>query len=123
MSGDKACGIKSYNKDTLYTCNSSGQRLINNFCNDKGMDWVCKDDECKQIPWVNVTDITVNPEKKSINIGQSFRITVIVLPVDATNKGVSWKSSDSSVASVDIGGNVVAKKSGKAVITVYSKRQ
>ena len=40
------------------------------------------------------------------------------LPSNATNKAVSWKSSDASVASVDNSGKVTAVKAGSATITV-----
>ncbi len=45
-------------------------------------------------------------------------LTPTVLPASANNKTVSWKSSDTSVATVDASGVVTAVSPGKATITV-----
>ena len=49
--------------------------------------------------------------------GTSVTFTPTVLPVLATNKELSWATSDASIASVDQLGNVVAGNLGDAVIT------
>ena len=41
-----------------------------------------------------------------------------VNPGNATDKSVSWSSSDATVASVDVSGKVTALKAGTATITV-----
>ena len=66
---------------------------------------------------VQVTSIKLNKSKKSLNIGDTFTLTVTVKPNDATDKSVTWSSSDTSVATVDENGVVTAVAEGTATIT------
>lgn len=65
-----------------------------------------------------VTSVSLNKQTLSLEEGNSETLTATVAPSDATNKAVSWKSSDASVASVDNSGKVTAVKAGSATITV-----
>lgn len=69
-------------------------------------------------PTVAVTGVSINKETLSLVEGGSDTLTAIVFPPDATNKSVSWKSSDTSVASIDANGIISAKVPGKVTITV-----
>lgn len=51
-------------------------------------------------------------------VGESETLIATVLPADATDKTVTWESSDTSVATVDTVGKVSAVKEGTADITV-----
>ena len=61
-------------------------------------------------------------EKKaaSIVIGkkESILLKTEILPADASNKNITYKSSNTKVATVDAAGKVKAKKKGSAVITL-----
>lgn len=73
---------------------------------------------------VNVTDVTLNNTSLSIvygNIDSSLEATV--KPADATNKAISWSSSNESVATVDESGIVTAYAVGTATITVTTEDQ
>ena len=61
-------------------------------------------------------------DKTSITLteGDSQTLTATVYPSNATNKNVSWKSSDESVATVS-NGKVTALKAGTATITVTTE--
>jgi uncharacterized protein YjdB len=51
-------------------------------------------------------------------VGQTCQLTETITPSNATNKAVSWSSSNESVASVSTSGLVTAKAFGSATITV-----
>ncbi|PJW15795.1 MULTISPECIES: VWA domain-containing protein [unclassified Geobacillus] len=54
----------------------------------------------------------------TMNVGDTQKISVTIVPSDATNKTLAWTSSDPSVASVDQNGMVTARKPGTVTITV-----
>lgn len=58
------------------------------------------------------------PEKEVCWIGGTVLLTPIFIPSNASDKRVTWSSSDTAVASVTDTGLVTAKKEGKTVITV-----
>ena len=66
---------------------------------------------------VAVTSVKLSKSKKSLNIGDTFTLTATVKPNDATDKSVTWSSSDTSVATVDENGVVTAVAEGTATIT------
>lgn len=70
---------------------------------------------------VSVTGITLDATETSMRVGQTLTLTAAVAPSDASIKGITWTSSDSSVAYVSQSGIVTAKSSGKVVITATSK--
>ena len=69
---------------------------------------------------VAVTEITLDYSTISLKEGESMMLAASVVPSDATNNTVLWKSSDTSVATVD-NGLVTAVSSGNATITAYSQ--
>ena len=52
-----------------------------------------------------------------LKVGESVSLTATVLPDDATDKSVTWTSSNVSIATVDANGKVTAVGLGEAVIT------
>jgi uncharacterized protein YjdB len=54
-------------------------------------------------------------------VGQTSQLTATVNPSGATNKNVTWSSSDEAVATVDNDGLVTAKAAGTATITVETE--
>ena len=53
----------------------------------------------------------------SINIGTTGNVIATIAPANATNKTVSWKTSNADILSINSNGQVVAKKVGTAKIT------
>lgn len=54
---------------------------------------------------------------KTTYVGDTFKLTAVPIPSDATEKTVTWSSKDSSIASIDKDGNITAKKAGETTIT------
>ena len=69
----------------------------------------------------NVTGVSVSPTSMTLTTGQSRQLTATVKPSNATNKNVTWSSSNSSVASVSGSGYVTARGTGTATITVRTQ--
>ena len=65
-----------------------------------------------------VTSVYLNYSSRTMDVLDTLQLTASVRPDNAYNKGVTWMSSDSSVASVDDTGLVTAHKKGEATITV-----
>lgn len=68
----------------------------------------------KPIP---VSKIVLNKTRLELAAGQSETLVETVTPENASNKKVTWSSSDATVADVDENGKVTAKKGGTATIT------
>ncbi|MBH8593591.1 Ig-like domain-containing protein [Paenactinomyces guangxiensis] len=69
-------------------------------------------------PTVSVTGVVLDRTELSLSIGETAALKATVEPSFATNKDVSWESSNSGVATVDGNGQVKAVAPGTAVITV-----
>ena len=66
---------------------------------------------------VAVTSVSVSPNTATLQIGATTQLTATIAPSTATNKAVSWNTSNSSVATVSSSGLVTAVASGSATIT------
>ena len=65
---------------------------------------------------VKVESVAVSKQAISLDLGQEETVKATVLPDNATDKTVTWSSSDTSVATVS-NGKIVAVGSGTATIT------
>ena len=77
--------------------------------------------ECTITVKSRVTGVKVTPRALTLTVGDSDKLSATVVPDDASNKRVTWSSSNESVATVDAEGNVKALKAGSAVITAASQ--
>ncbi len=71
-------------------------------------------------PTVEVSGLSLNKTSLSLVTGGTETLSATVTPSNATNKTVTWSSSDSSVAKVDNNGNITAVAVGKTTITAKS---
>jgi len=79
------------------------------------------DSGTKVTPPVDVTAVTLNETSKAIDVNDEFDLTATILPANATNKTVSWASSNTQIVEVTGSGLTVkikAKAAGNATITV-----
>lgn len=66
---------------------------------------------------IAVTEIQIEEKIEDMEIGENEKLTATITPSNATDKNVTWQSSDVNVATVDQTGEVSAKKSGVVTIT------
>ena len=70
---------------------------------------------------ITITEVRLNKSTETLKEGDTTTLTATVLPENTTDsKSVSWRSSNSEVATVDANGTVTAKRAGTAVITATS---
>lgn len=69
---------------------------------------------------VAVTGIQINENIKSLKVGENKLLTATITPSNATDKNITWKSSNESIATISSSGEVVAKKAGTVDITATS---
>lgn len=68
---------------------------------------------------VKVTKLTISGNSRKIAAGKKIKLTVAVLPANASNKAIVWKSSNPKVAAVNASGVVTMnKKSGGKSVTI-----
>ncbi len=70
---------------------------------------------------VKVTGVSLNKSSLTLTIGENETLTATVLPVTATNKNITWSTSDAKIANVDTTGKVTAVAKGTATITVTTE--
>ncbi|MEF2735795.1 MAG: Ig-like domain-containing protein, partial [Bifidobacterium choerinum] len=66
---------------------------------------------------VPVSSVSIAGGDFQLPVGSTKQLSATVSPSNATDRAVSWRSSDTSVASVDASGTVKAVKAGTATIT------
>ncbi len=69
---------------------------------------------------VKVTGIAINGLPTGVNVGDTFTLTAATVPANATEQGVTWSSSDASVARVSSTGKVTILSNGTATIFATS---
>lgn len=67
---------------------------------------------------VAVNGVTLNKTAKTFNVGKTESLSATISPSNATNKAVTWTSSNTNIATVTGNGVVTAKAVGTAIITV-----
>ncbi|MFL0247323.1 cell wall-binding repeat-containing protein [Candidatus Clostridium stratigraminis] len=68
-----------------------------------------------------VSGVSLDKASANLKIGDTLALQAAVNPSDASNKNVTWTSSDPSIAAVDNTGKVTALKEGTAAITVTTE--
>ncbi|WP_268873296.1 Ig-like domain-containing protein [Schleiferilactobacillus perolens] len=65
-----------------------------------------------------MSGVSLTPATASVKVGATTALTATVSPEDATDKSVSYASSNTSVATVSPSGVVTGVSAGSATITV-----
>ena len=69
---------------------------------------------------ISVTGVMLDKTSLTLQETGSDTLAAMVEPADATNKDVTWESSDTSIATVDANGKVTAISAGSAIITAIA---
>ena len=106
---------KSVKEISLYTFGTS----LNSIYGYKGTvaETYAKENGFKFIEISEPTSVSLNKTSLTLDVGKSYTLTKTVSPSNAATS-YTWRSSDTSVATVDSNGKVTAKKAGTATITV-----
>lgn len=78
-------------------------------------------DTCLVTVPIMVKGVNLNKHTAGYLVGDKEKLVATVSPSNATDKTVTWSSTNSAVASVDATGLVTAKSTGTATITVKTK--
>lgn len=73
---------------------------------------------------VEVSDIEITPNQIEIDLNSdtlTYQLKPVVMPETATDKSLTYSIDKENIATVDTLGNINAKKTGDAIITVTSK--
>lgn len=76
---------------------------------------------CNITVGVPVTSITLDDLTKTMYVGESTRLGYLITPTNASNKNITWSSTNTSIVSVDSTGLVTARAEGIAVIIVKTQ--
>ena len=113
--------VATVSPDGVVTAVAAGTAIITaTAADDSGVKATCKITVTN--PVIKVTKVTLNKTTASVVKGKTLTLTATVTPTNATNKNVTWKSSNSKVAKVDEkSGVVTAVAAGTATITCTAK--
>lgn len=107
--------IATVDQDGLITAISPGETKI--YVRSEKVINYCKVTVSKRV--VAVESVTLNESELNLEKDDTFALIATVNPNDASDKTLTWESSDPSAVSVDNNGNIVALKAGVSVnITV-----
>ena len=75
--------------------------------------------ECRvTVEGIAVTGVSLNKNEKTMPIGNTEQLIATINPSNATNKNVTWESTNTNVATVDGTGKITAVGVGEATIRV-----
>ena len=111
--------VASVTETGVVTAHKAGNTKVTVVTDDGGKTATCDVTVvAKKYP---VTGVKLNSTQEKLGVGETITLTATVTPSTATDKTVSWSSSNTSVATVSQNGEVSALKKGTATITVTTK--
>ena len=102
--------IATVDQNGKVTAVDGGTATIKAVCGEKSA-------ECKVTVTVPVESITLDKTSIELKKSETVNLVATINPGNATDKTVTWSTSDASIATVDQNGKVTAVKSGTAIIT------
>lgn len=111
LSGDAISGTPATAGTSIFTVTAT-----NDYGSDSKQLSITIDEQTN----VPVSDVTLDRTVIELFVGDSESLIATVEPNNATNKNVTWTSSDGAVATVDASGNVTAVAPGTTTINATS---
>ena len=108
--------VATVNENGMVTAVNSGSATILCKSADSG-----ETSMCNVTVYQPVTGVTISNESMTVRKGQEFWLNATCQPENAMNKLIIWSSSDTSIATVDKNGKVIAVEPGDCVITATSQ--
>ena len=111
--------LSTNDKDSKFTVNGKVKEIYTNVditVKDSGT--VEKTSGSGTVNGISVTGVKLDKSSVSLKVGETTNLKATVSPSTATNKSVTWESSNTAVATVDQNGKVTAVAPGEATITV-----
>jgi len=108
----------------LVTARAPGQVVISAVTQDGGFRREVTVTVTAPAVFIPVSGITVTPQHPIIQVGGRVTLVPVITPLDATNRAVTWVSTNSAVATVDANGVVtaVAPGVGRIIATTVDGR-
>ena len=107
--------VASVTSDGMVTAIAEGTATITAHCGD--ITAYCQ--VTVLTPFIEASQLILNMTTAEVNVGETVQLVATVLPEDATDKTVTWESSNEKVASVTLDGMVTAIAEGTATITAH----
>ena len=112
--------IASVNQDGIITANAPGKAVITVSVKLNSSKKVIQNTITVTVIQ-QITSLIDFEETRTLHVGKSEKLAPVLKPGNATNKKLSWESSDASIATVDTNGTVRGKKTGTCTITASSQ--
>lgn len=111
--------VQEANKTTKQTTNNKTKNATNQTPKQTQNSTKTKPETPTEIP-VQIIKITNESNKTDLKIGETIKLKTTISPDNATNKTITWISSNEKVATVDSSGTVKAISDGEVTITAKS---
>lgn len=69
---------------------------------------------------IGVQNITIDKDELIVMVGDAEQLLATILPNNASNKKIEWMSSDTSIAEVNVKGEVIGVKEGETTVTAIT---
>lgn len=111
LSSDEEVAVVS--PEGVVTGKKAGKALITAVSQDTKITAACR----VEVEFIPVTSIRLSESKIEGDLGEEIQLTIAeILPEDASDKTISWESSNPQVALVDESGKVLLIKEGTAIV-------
>lgn len=110
--------IATVDQNGKVTAKAKGSATITAKAGEKTATCAVTVNEATSTETVDVTGVTLTPKTLTLEEGKTSTLTATVAPSNASDKTVSWTSSEPTIATVDQNGKVTAVKAGQTNITV-----